>query len=96
MRTRRQSTATTTRKRSRSREREATPPLVVVVADKPADVRDEAYADRVRQAFRDLTGWKVETGKPIWVHLGDFSTRYSKRQREPIEVAAIFKLANGI
>lgn len=68
----------------------------IVFCDTKNKKLDPKYAERVRKAFRELTGWKVENGTRIWEELGEFSKGYSVKQREPLEVAAIFKIANGL
>lgn len=69
---------------------------MVVFCDTENTVIDEAYAEKVIVAFRELTGWKVEPGTRIDNDLREFSKGYSVKKRNPLEVAAIFKIANRI
>jgi len=65
----------------------------IVFCDTQNKEIDLGYAEKVRQSFRELTGWKVEEGTRIWNVLGDFSMGYSREQRNTIEVATIFAIA---
>jgi hypothetical protein len=69
---------------------------IVMSGDPSNTVLDEEYAMKLRQEFRDITGWKVEEGTRIWNELTEFSKRYSKQKRDVTEVAFIFKIAAGI
>ena len=65
----------------------------IVFCDTENTILDEDYAKRLRQAFRNLTGWKVKKDTRIWNDLTKFSKGYSKKNRDVDEVAAIFKIA---
>lgn len=69
---------------------------IIVFNDTKNKVLDPIYAEKLIQSFRNLTGWKVEKGTRIWKDLRKFSKGYSKINRDPVEVAVIFKIANGI
>lgn len=57
---------------------------------------DSTYAETLKDAFRKLTGWKVEKDTRIDKDLEKFSLGYSKEKRDVREVASIFAIANNI
>jgi len=69
---------------------------VVVSCDTNNRRVDRDYAEKLRAEFRKQTGWKVLPGTRIFDELTEFSKGYSRSRRSVVEVAAIFRLANGI
>lgn len=68
----------------------------IVFCDTQNKVIDEEYAEKVIQAFRDRTHWRVDKGTRIHTDLRNFSKGYSVKKRDPVEVAVIFIIANQI
>ncbi len=69
---------------------------VIVFCDTKNKVVDEEYAAKLRQEFRNQTGWQVEKDTRIWKKLTEFSKGYSKDKRDVLEVCIIFRMANGL
>ena len=69
---------------------------VIVFCDTENQELDEKYAEKLRECFRKITGWKVLEGTRIYNELTEFSKGYSKEKRPVEEVAYIFKIAHRI
>lgn len=57
---------------------------------------DKEYAEKLRQEIRDQLDWKVEEWTRIYNELTEFSKMYSKKKRDIVEVATIFRMANWL
>ena len=68
----------------------------IVFCDTQNKEIDEEYAESIIVEFRRQTNWKVLPGTPIWEDLRSFSKGYSRIKRDPCEVVAIFRIANGV
>lgn len=71
-------------------------PNCIVFCDVNNRKEDDVYAEKVRQALRELLRWQVKKGTPVYDNITEFSSYYSVRQRNPTEVATIFAMAEGI
>jgi hypothetical protein len=68
----------------------------IVIADTENTVVNMAYAEKVIDAFRKLTGWVVAYGTQIHDDLVRFSLLYSREDRNVFEVAVIFLTVNDL
>lgn len=69
---------------------------MIVFCDTNNKIVDEKYAEKLRQEFRNQTGWKVKEGTRIFNDLTEFSKGYSRENRDVREVAIIFRIANNL
>lgn len=69
---------------------------VVVFCDTENTELDSKYAEKLINAFRKQTGWKVEPGTRIHNELTEFSKGYSKKKRNVDEVSVIFRMSHGL
>ena len=69
---------------------------IIVFNDQQNKELDKEYSEKLKQKFRDISGWKIEKDTRIDKELDKFSMGYSKENRDVYEVCIIFKIAYEI